>query len=500
MNGTRIALRPRPPLQARSMLVAHSGVVPARKRQNAGDNEFLPAALAIIETPPSPIRIAFIYTISGLAVAALAWSYFSLLDVNAVASGKIQPAGRTKVIQPMAAGKVSAVHVANGDRVNEGDVLVLLDSTEALAAQNAIAADLIGSRAEIARRNVAIEAARPEHVITAPPVKWQKEIPADVRRREERVLRADLAQLDATLEGLLAQRRQKESQRDGFQANIAAQKALVDVSAERLTMLQTLFDKDVSSRKQVLDVLQQLRQAETSLVSLNGNFAESVSALAVLDAEIVKTRESFVADNTEKLTTAQRKVDDLVQELAKANVKVDDMTLTAPVSGTVQASSVTTIGQVVTTGQELMHVVPEGTSLEIEAYVLNQDIGFVRDGQEAVIKIDSFPYTRYGSIAGKVTHVATDAIPGNQAQQNQRDASKPASGSLTITSAAQRTEDLVFPILVTLATTSISIDGKSIPLSAGMTVTVEVKTESRRAIDYLLSPLIDIQSTAMRER
>jgi hemolysin D len=112
----------------------------------------------------------------------------------------------------------------------------------------------------------------------------------------------------------------------------------------------------------------------------------------------------------------------------------------------------------------------------------------------------SIPSPMQGMARLPARHVATDAIPGNQAQQNQRDASKPASGSLTITSAAQRTEDLVFPILVTPATTSISIDGKSIPLSAGMTVTVEVKTESRRAIDYLLSPLIDIQSTAMRER
>ncbi len=90
-----------------------------------------------------------IYTISGLVVAALAWSYFSFLDVNAVASGKIQPAGRTKVIQPMAAGKVSALHVANGDHVNEGDVLVELDSTKAVAAQTAIVADLVASRAEI---------------------------------------------------------------------------------------------------------------------------------------------------------------------------------------------------------------------------------------------------------------------------------------------------------------------------------------------------------------
>jgi Cation efflux system protein CusB domain 1 len=101
-----------------------------------------------------------------------------------------------------------------------------------------------------------------------------------------------------------------------------------------------------------------------------------------------------------------------------------------------------------------------GTTLEIEAYVLNQHIGFVRDGQEAVIKIDSFPYTRYGTIVGKVTHVATDAIAGNQAQQNQRDASKPASGNLAITSAAQRTEDLVFSILVAPQASSTNVDAR----------------------------------------
>ena len=96
--------------------------------------------------------------------------------------------------------------------------------------------------------------------------------------------------------------------------------------------------------------------------------------------------------------------------------------------------------------------------------------------------------------------MATDAIPGLEALQRQRDASQPPSGSLTITTAAQRTQDLVFPILVAPAATAINVDGKDVPLSAGMTVTVEVTTEKRRAIDYLLSPLVDLQSTAMRER
>lgn len=489
-----------PSNQARSMLAsAPPGAGPGRGG-DPRDNAFLPAALDILETPPSPVRIAFIYTICGLVAAALMWSYFGFLDINAVASGKVQPAGRTKVIQPMEAGKVIAIKVADGDHVKAGDVLVELDPTEAIAIQNATAGSLIDLRAEIQRRNVAVEAARPEHVATTASITWDKDIPEDTRRREERVLRADLAQLAVTLGALMAQRNQKETQRDSLTASIAAQKALIAVYSEHLGMLGTLFDKSVSSRKDVLDVLQQVRQAETTLVTLEGNFADSISAIAVLDSEITKTRESFMTDNTEKLSDALRRVDNLVQDLAKANVKVGHMTLTSPVDGTVQAVAVTTIGQVVMTGQELLHVVPDGLPLEIEAYALNVDIGFVKAGQDAVIKVDSFPYTRYGTIAGKVTHVATDAIPGLEAQQRQRDGSQPPSGSLTITSAAQRTQDLVFPILIAPAATTINVDGKDVPLSAGMTVTVEVTTDKRRAIDYLLSPLVDLQSTAMHER
>jgi hemolysin D len=477
MSAVVTPLRPKHSIQARPMLVGMAAPSPAGGWRDAKDNEFLPAALDILETPPSPIRIAFIYTICGLVAAALAWSYFGYLDVNAVAPGKIQPAGRTKVIQPMEAGKVITIRVADGDRVKAGDILVELDPTEAIATQNAIMGSLIDLRAEIQRRNVAVEAARPEHVMTTASITWDKDIPEDTQRRQERVLRADLTQLAATLDALVAQRHQKETQRDGFTSSIAAQKALIDVSSEHLGMLETLFNKNVSSRKDVLAVLQLVRQAETTLVNLEGSLADSVSALAVLDTEITKTRESFITDNTQKLSDGQRKVDNLVQELVKATAKVGHMTLTAPVAGTVQAVAVTTIGQVVTTGQELLHVVPEGLPLEIEAYVLNQDIGFVEAGQDAVIKVDAFPYTRYGSISGKVTHVATDAIPGLEALQRQRDGSQPPSGSLTITTAAQRTQDLVFPTLVAPAAATINVDGKDVPLSAGMTVTVEVTTE-----------------------
>ena len=149
-----------------------------------------------------------------------------------------------------------------------------------------------------------------------------------------------------------------------------------------------------------------------------------------------------------------------------------------------------------------MEVVPDGHHLQIQAYVLNEDIGFVKPGQPVNIKIDAFPYSRYGSIDGTVVKVANDAIPGKQGQQQQMNGSQPPSndGSMSITTAAQATQDLVFPVIIKPAQTEMNIDGKQIPLVSGMTLTAEIKTERRTAISYILSPLVDTFSTAGHER
>ena len=170
----------------------------------------------------------------------------------------------------------------------------------------------------------------------------------------------------------------------------------------------------------------------------------------MIDSQIALARQTFVTTNTKAVVESQQQVDQLTQELAKANDMVDHMTLTAPIAGTVQATAVTTIGQVVTTGQQLMQIVPKGTPVEIEAYILNSDAGFVKVGQDVTIKVDTFPYTRYGTISGRVEKVATDALTGKEAAAQQSNPSTPSSadGAMSTTSAAQQTSDLVFPVII----------------------------------------------------
>jgi hemolysin D len=205
-----------------------------------------------------------------------------------------------------------------------------------------------------------------------------------------------------------------------------------------------------------------------------------------------------MSENAQKLAEAERQADDVGQKLAKSAAKLDHMTLRAPLSGTVQASSVTTVGQVVTSGEEIMRIVPEDAVLEIECYLPNQDIGFVKEGQDAVVKIESFPFTRYGTINARVTRVARDAIPQPEAEQTETNSQKQMKS--TQSGVAQRTQNLVFPVTLKPETTLIGIDGTNIPLQTGMATTVEIRTGSRRILEYIFSPLVQIGSEAMKER
>jgi hemolysin D len=153
---------------------------------------------------------------------------------------------------------------------------------------------------------------------------------------------------------------------------------------------------------------------------------------------------------------------------------------------------------VVTSGQEIMRIVPEDSGLEIQAYVRNRDIGFVSVGQEAVVKIESFPFTRYGSIKAHVTRIAKDAIPEPDANAIEGDPTRVSNAAGF--AGGERTQNLVFPVVLKPNAETIAVDGLTQPLTSGMAVTVELKTGARRMLEYLFSPLVEVASKAMRER
>ncbi len=468
-----------------------SGLLRRTSARGREYGDFLSVAESFVDTPPSRFRTASGYILCGAVFAFLCWSLFSYLPVFAIAPGEVVSQSGTQAVESKVAGSVTRIHVKDGDSVVGGAPLLQLDDTVAVADRTVIRNNLDNLKAEVARRIVAVAAVRKDPVAVHDSVAWADDIPALVRAREDGVLRTDLAEVAAAIADFQSQRAAKVTSRDKFTASIAAEQSLIAARTERTSMHQQLADKGWESRAKVLEALEPLRQEQVTLATLEGSLAEAVAAIPVIDREIADARQDFVTDNTRKIAAAERGLDQLDQQLIKASKAVDDTTLKAPVAGTVHALAVTTVGQSVKEGQQLLQVVPQGTPIDIVAYVLNTDIGFIKVGQPATIKVDSFPYTRYGTISGRVIKVAPDAIPGSLAlAQERNDATPETGGSLSMTSAVQQTSDLVFPVVIRPDQEWIVVGDSKKPLLPGMSLAVEIKTESQRAIVYVLYPLI----------
>lgn len=470
------------------------------------DREFLPSVLEVLETPPSPIKIQLMYTLCLLVVVAFIWSLVGRIDVIAVAPGKIQPQGNVKVVESMLPGKVTAILAQNGDLVREGQVVVRFDPTESEARYTDNVDSVASLRAEIARRQA--EDALVKRILLnsaalrsdETEISWPASLVLadEIKRRELAVMRGELTKLNADLEDIRAQLAQNAARQQSTRLTLNSQQALLSTLNQRLELRRSLLDKQWVSKDDWLQVMSSVKEAQSSLANAQAQLVDAVASNAILLASFAKTREAFLAANVQKISDAERQVNSLEQKLRESRAQLDLMTLRSPITGTVAASSLTTLGQVVGQGDEVMRIVPAGTHLEVIAYLPNQDIGFVREGQQVDIKVNAFPFTRYGVLRGVVKRVSKDAITEPDAQKTQWD---PTSGSPKAPSGGgQATKNLVFPIEVEIMQDYINIDGRNISLIPGMGISAEIKTDRRRIIEYLISPVYDLMNSSLHER
>ena len=302
--------------------------------------------------------------------------------------------------------------------------------------------------------------------------------------------RAKLASLDR-------QRAQKEAERATIAATIAKLEASEPLIQQRVDIRKYLADKELGSKLTYLETLQQLlTENEKDLMVQKSRLQEADAAIAAIIETRAQADAEFRRTLFGELAEAERKAGGLADDLAKAEQRTKLQLLTAPVDGVVQQLSVHTVGGVVTPAQQLAVVVPADAVLEVEAMVSNRDIGFVHPGQDAQIKVDTFNFTRYGLLHGRVVSVSPDAIVRETPQDRNNDRPKGAESD----SSEPKGQEFVYSARVSLDRTQIQVDGCVANLSPGMAVTVEIKTGSRAVISYLLSPLLRYQHESMHER
>jgi len=469
-------------------------VIPFRRAHERRSEElaFLPAALEIVEAPPSPIGRAIGATIILLFCAALVWAWWGTIDIVASATGKIVPSDRTKVIQPFETGVVRSIRVQDGQAVKAGDVLIELDPTVNAAERDHLHDDLLAEQLNIARLRAALGGGDDPVADFTPPVDADPALTSTQRQ----LLLNQVTEHRAKIAALARQQAQKEAEEATTAATIHKFAAMIPVVQQRVDIRKTLMDQGLSSKLSYFETLQLLVEQQEDLSVQKSHLHEAEAAAAALR----ETRGQAVAEYrhtlSDELAKAEQKANGLAQDLLKAEQKTRLQLLTAPVDGMVQQLAIHTVGGVVTPAQSLLMVVPSDSRLEIEAMVSNRDIGFVHPGQEAEIKIDTFNFTRYGLLQGQVLTVSQDAVIRDRQQDRSNDRGP---GTQNDTS-EPKGQELNYSARISLDRTRMQIDDRKVDLSPGMAVTVEIKTGSRMILSYLLSPLLRYRQESLRER
>jgi len=466
-----------------------------RAPKSRGKNElaFLPAALEIVETPAPPLAGAIGGTVIALFSLALVWVSLAHIDIVASAPGKIIPSGRTKIIQPFETGVVRAIRVRDGESVKAGDVLVELDPTMNEAERQHFQSDLVVAELDVARLKAALDGDPDPLAGFRPP---EGADPALVATQRQFLIQ-QIDEQRAKLAALDSQQTQKQAELATILATVNKIEAVLPVLQERVDIRQLLYSRETGSKVNYLEILQSLVETRQELFVQQSRSREAEAALAAVFQARAQAAAEFRRTLSGELVEAQRKAAGLREDLAKATQRTRLQLLAAPVDGTVQQLAVHTVGGVVTPAQALLVVVPADSHLEIEAMVSNRDIGFVHVDQDAEIKIDTFNFTRYGLLKGRVLSVTQDAIARDRPQPDKAGDKAPGAEASSSEPAGQ---ELVYAARISLDRARMQIDENLVNLSAGMAVTVEIKTGSRAVISYLLSPLLRYKQESLRER
>jgi hemolysin D len=454
------------------------------------EREFLPAALEILETPPSPTGRLLAFIIGAFFVIAVLWSFFGKVDVLATAPGRILPAGKIKIIQPLDPGTVRAIYVQDGDHVRAGQVLIELDPTLTIADRDKLFHDLVGTELDVARltalRPMAETGAAPGPLI-APPDATTDEV-----EQARAALRAQVDQQAAKLAGLDEQIAEKRAEGGEVEASIAKTNAGMPMLTEKARLHQRLHDQGFGTSFAYLDAQEALSDARRDLDVYAQRGQQARAAAASLQRQRAGAVSEFAAGVLSDLSKALEKQNEMSQDLVKARQKSTETSIRAPIDGVVEETAVHTIGGVVTPAQRLMIVVPDDQKLVVEAQLPNRDVGFVHVGQEVAVKVETFNFTRYGLIRGKVLSLSRDAVAPSDRRADD--------GSPAASSASPTPSSPTYTARISLNQSSMVVDGVVRPLQPGMTVTAEVKTGRRTIIDYLLSPLARKTNEALHER
>ncbi len=430
------------------------------------EKEFLPSILEVTEEPPSPVGRFVLWTIVALLVAGAIWAFVGEVDEVAVANGKVIPVGNVKIVQSENKGTIKELDVQEGDYVEEGQTLLVLDTTKTQADVDQLQKQVAYYQLTVSRLQAEIndEPFLPEVTDDLDP----KDVEAQTALYKSR-----RAKLSAEQEKNQSAIDQASAAVAGQQAQLEKYRSLETVAEEKEDRLKELYSQDAISYFQLLEARATRVEYQRNAEASEKGILESQGKLAEARDNLATTETAYRQETMSQLVEAKKQLGAYEEELKKANQTNAESVIVAPTSGRVNQLAVHTVGGVVSEGQGLMMVVPDDAVLEIEAYADNKDIGFIENGQKAEVKVQTFNFQKYGMMTGIVDDISPDAVT------NPEDKEHYGKYRLTL---------------------NLDHDDSGIELLPGMNVQAEIQIKKKRIIDFFLDPFRKYKAEALRER
>lgn len=431
--------------------------------------EFMPATIEVLARPPAPFSRVMVFFLVALTIFAIGWACIARIDIVAGGTGVVVPKGRVKVVQPLESGIVTEIFVQDGQMVRKGELLVRMDRTASTADLNSLQRELSITRLSASRLSALLAG---DASLFSP----SADDATEVITLHRRLLRQSfLAQREKTAAMELDIHR-AEAELISVQAKVDWLEKSLPLAEKLYAKKKAMTEKKMMASGKYLQARMEINEARQNLELERNRMKELELRLSRVQEEEQLAESEYRRNLLKELTEVRKRQEDLVQQVAKARNRQLNLELRSPVDGIVQQLAINTVGGVVTAAQPLMTIVPVDSGLEIEAGILNKDIGFVHKDQQVSVKVAAYPFTRHGDLKGRVEWVGRDAVMDKRMGP-------------------------IYPIRISvdsyrLPNTVNDQRGKLLP---GMTVTTDIKVGKRRVIHYFLGPILRYKDKSLRE-
>jgi hemolysin D len=430
-------------------------------RRSIEEAEFLPAALAVQETPVHPLPRIAMYLLVSIIVLALIGSYIFKIDVIVSAPGQIITTGQKKSIQALESSVVKKIYVNEGELVKAGDVLLELY--------------VPGFETDIEKINIEILNSKNENHQNSKFLEYiNNKNTNPLGLDKNNLLNSKLLEYEAKINRILAELESKKSELDATQRQAQKFSEALPSIQQKLNDYKELEQKGYIPRHAVLDQQQLLTDTKAELDIQKSKINDANSQIKQTQLTLESYRSELKRTTLEKIRDADTKLKLNSQELKKTTDRDTSLFIKAPVDGYVHQLVSNTLGGVVAATQTMMYIVPTDDLLEVEIKLENKDVGRLKQGMDAQIKIDTYPFTKYGTVNGRLRVISADAIVDEK-------------------------KGLLYSARVSFLNKSIISNGRENKLSTGMTTVVELNVGKRRVIEYFLDPFKKNVSESLRE-